>query len=224
MIPHGWELLGLGAIVGLDLVSFPQMMLARPIVAGAGAGLLLGDVGAGLRLGVLFELFQYDILPVGATRYPEYGPATVIAVGAVHAFALPFGIGLATVVGLFTAMIGGISLQILRRLNTRAVARAAPALERGDVGALYRLHLSGAGRDLVRAALVTAFGLGLVAVTREFVVPALPHRGERLLSVAATGAGLAAGAAGTLRLVGLGTHLKWLAAGLVGGIVIAWLT
>jgi len=199
-------------------------MLARPIVAGAGAGLLLGDVGAGLRMGVLFELFQYDILPIGATRYPEYGPATVIAVGAAHAFALPFGIGLATVVGLFTAMIGGISLQILRRLNTRAVTAAAPALERGDVRALYRLHVSGAARDLVRAALVTAVGLVLVAITREFVVPALSHRGERLLSVAATGAGLAAGAAGTLRLVGLGTHLKWLAAGLVGGIVLAWLT
>ncbi|HEY6784835.1 MAG TPA: PTS sugar transporter subunit IIC [Gemmatimonadales bacterium] len=223
-MPHGWELLAFGAIVGLDLVSFPQMMLARPIVAGAGAGLLLGDVGAGLRMGVLFELFQYDILPVGATRYPEYGPATVIAVGAAHAFALPFGIGLATVVGLFTAMIGGISLQILRRLNTRAVTAAAPALERGDVRALYRLHVSGAARDLVRAALVTAVGLVLVAITREFVVPALSHRGERLLSVAATGAGLAAGAAGTLRLVGLGTHLKWLAAGLVGGIVLAWLT
>ncbi len=223
-MPHGWELLAFGAIVGLDLVSFPQMMLARPIVAGAGAGLLLGDVGAGLRMGVLFELFQYDILPVGATRYPEYGPATVIAVGAAHAFALPFGIGLATVVGLFTAMIGGISLQILRRLNTRAVTAAAPALERGDVRALYRLHVSGAARDLARAALVTAFGLVLVAITREFVVPALSHRGERLLSVAATGAGLAAGAAGTLRLVGLGTHLKWLAAGLVGGIVLAWLT
>ena len=221
---HWWGLLAFGAIVGLDLVSFPQMMLARPIVAGAGAGLLLGDVGAGLRLGVLFELFQYDILPVGATRYPEYGPATVIAVGAAHAFALPFGIGLATVVGLFTAMIGGISLQILRRLNTRAVTAAAPALERGDVRALYRLHFSGAVRDLLRAALVTAFGLVLVAVTREFVVPALSHRGERLLSVAATGAGLAAGAAGTLRLVGLGTHLKWLAAGLVGGIVLAWMT
>ncbi|HWH02900.1 MAG TPA: PTS sugar transporter subunit IIC [Gemmatimonadales bacterium] len=223
-MPHWWGLLAFGAIVGLDLVSFPQMMLARPIVAGAGAGLLLGDVGAGLRLGVLFELFQYDILPVGATRYPEYGPATVIAVGAAHAFALPFGIGLATVVGLFTAMIGGISLQILRRLNTRAVTAAAPALERGDVRALYRLHFSGAARDLLRAALVTAFGLVLVAVTREFVVPALSHRGERLLSVAATGAGLAAGAAGTLRLVGLGTHLKWLAAGLVGGIVLAWMT
>lgn len=223
MIPHGWELLVLGAIVGLDLVSFPQMMLARPIVAGTVTGLVLGDVGAGLRMGVLFELFQFDILPVGATRYPEYGPATVVAVGAASAFALPFGVGLATVMGLFTAMIGGLSLQVLRRLNTRAVTAAAPALERGEVGVLYRLHFAGAGRDLLRAAVVTAIGLALVAVTREFVVPALSHRGERLLSVAATSAALAAGAAGTLRLVGLGTHLKWLAAGLAGGIVVAWL-
>ena len=223
MIAHGWALLAVGTIVGLDLVSFPQVMLARPIVAGTIAGLVLGDVGVGLRLGVLFELFQFDILPVGATRYPEYGPATVVAVGAALAFALPFGLGLATLVGLFTAMIGGVSLQILRRMNTRAVAAHAPALERGDVGALVRLHFAGAGRDLLRAAIVTAIGLVLVGVTREFVVPALSHRGERLLSVAATSAALAAGAAGTLRLVGLGTHLKWLAAGLAGGIVVAWL-
>lgn len=223
MIAHGWELVVLGAVVGLDLVSFPQMMLARPIVAGTLAGLVVGDVGVGLRLGVLFELFQYDILPVGATRYPEYGPATVVAVGAAHTFALPFGIGLATVVGLFTAMIGGTSLQILRRLNTRAVTAAAAGLERGDIGVLYRLHFAGAGRDVLRAAAVTAIGLGLAFLSREFVVPALSHRGERLLSIAATGAALAAGAAGTLRLVGVGTQLKWLAAGLAGGIVAAWL-
>lgn len=219
-----WALLLWGTVVGVDLVSFPQMMVARPLVAGAGAGLLVGDIGAGLRLGVLFELFQYDILPVGATRYPEYGPATVVAVGAAHALAQPFGVGLATVVGLFTALLGGMSLQILRRMNTRAVAAAAPALEAGDRRALAGLHAAGAARDLVRAALVTAVGLTLAAATREFVAPALTHRGERLLSVAATGAALAAGAAGTLRLVGLGKPLKWLAVGLVGGIVVAWLT
>ena len=224
MTQFEWGLLAWGTVVGLDLVSFPQMMLARPLVAGAGAGLILGDVGAGLRIGVLFELFQYDILPVGATRYPEYGPATVVAVGAAHAFATPFGIGLSAVVGLFTAMLGGISLQILRRLNTRAVTAAGPALEAGDRRALYRVHFAGAGRDLIRAATVTAVGLLLSVVIREFVAPALTHRGERLLSVAATGAALAAGAAGPVRLVGLGSPLKWLAAGLAGGIVVAWLT
>ena len=64
-----------GTLVGLDLVSVPQMMIARPLVAATVAGLILGDVETGLRLGVLFELFQLDILPVGAVRYPEYGPA-----------------------------------------------------------------------------------------------------------------------------------------------------
>src|SRR5439155_246973 len=73
-----------GTLVGLDLVSVPQMMIARPIVAGPIAGAMLGDLGAGLQLGVLFELFQYDVLPMGATRYPEYGPATVAAVSAAH--------------------------------------------------------------------------------------------------------------------------------------------
>ena len=217
-------LLAWGTVVGLDLVSVPQMMLSRPLVAGALTGLCLGDVASGLRLGVLFELFQYDILPVGATRYPEYGPATVVAVAAAHFDGVPFGVGLATVVGLFTAMLGGVSLQMLRRLNTRAVAQAAPALEAGDVRALTRLHLAGWGRDVVRAAAVTAAGLGLVALALTFVAPVLTHRGERLLSVAATGAALAAGAAGTLRIVGRGVALRWLAAGLAGGVVVAWLS
>src|SRR2546422_4717781 len=63
---------------------FPYTTLFRsPIVAGPVAGAILGDLGTGLALGVLFELFQYDVLPVGATRYPEYGPATVAAVSGV---------------------------------------------------------------------------------------------------------------------------------------------
>ena len=73
-----------GTVVGLDLVSVPQMMIARPLVAGTVAGLLVGDPETGLRLGVVFELFQFDILPVGAARYPEYGPPTVAAVAAVR--------------------------------------------------------------------------------------------------------------------------------------------
>mgnify|MGYP001324393366 FL=1 len=57
-----------GTLVGVDLVSAPQMMIARPFVAGTVAGLLLGDVETGLRVGVVFELFQFDVLPVGAVR------------------------------------------------------------------------------------------------------------------------------------------------------------
>ena len=41
-----------GTLVALDLVSVPQAMIARPLVAGAVAGWLVGDVEAGLRVGV----------------------------------------------------------------------------------------------------------------------------------------------------------------------------
>src|SRR2546422_5446355 len=39
-------------------ISVPQMMIARPVVAGPVAGAILGDVATGLALGVVFELFQ----------------------------------------------------------------------------------------------------------------------------------------------------------------------
>ena len=73
-------LLGWGTLVGVDLVSFPQAMLSRPLIAGAGAGLVLGEPVAGLQIGLLLELFALDVLPVGAARYPDYGPGVIGAV------------------------------------------------------------------------------------------------------------------------------------------------
>ena len=56
-----------GTIVGVDLVSFPQAMLNRPIVAASVAGFLVGDLEAGLRVGMLLE--------VGVERHQEAGGA-----------------------------------------------------------------------------------------------------------------------------------------------------
>lgn len=216
-------LLAWGALVGLDLVSVPQMMIARPLVAGTVAGVILGDLPMGLQLGVVFELFQFDVLPVGATRYPEYGPATVAAVSAAHAAPGLLGLGLGTVVGLLTGMLGGLSLHLLRRRNARAVHRAADALEAGDAHVLLRTHLGGIARDAARAAAVTAVGLGAAWLARDALSQTLGHRGVTLLAIAAVGGALAAGAGGLFRLIGRGTGLRWFAAGLGGGVLVAWL-
>ena len=220
-------LLGWGTLVGVDLVSVPQMMIARPLVAGAVAGAILGDVETGLKLGVVFELLQYDILPVGAVRYPEYGPATVGAVATAHAAAGGLGLGLGAVVGLVTGLAGGVAIHFMRRINSRIVNAASATLESGDPQALLRLHVAAMLRDVVRAALVTGLGLAL-AWTVSRLPGVLTPRGETflgtLLAVAAVASGLAAGAAGTLRLVGRGPNLAWFAAGLGGGVVAAaWL-
>lgn len=215
-------LLAWGTLVGLDLVSVPQMMIARPLVAGTVAGGLVGNLPAGLLLGVMFELYQYDILPVGAVRYPEYGPATVAAVSAADLAGGPVGLGLGGLVGLVTALAGGLSLHVLRRANTRAVHAADVRLEAGDPHVLVRLHAGGIARDAARAALVTALGLALAWLARAVLAQALTLDAATALGAAAAGAALAAAAAGTLRTVGTGVLLRWFAAGLVAGAIVAW--
>jgi mannose/fructose/N-acetylgalactosamine-specific phosphotransferase system component IIC len=217
-------LLGWGTLVGVDLVSLPQMMIARPVVAGTVAGAILGDLDAGLKIGVVFELLQYDIIPVGAVRLPEYGPATVAAVATAHAAAGALGLGLGTVVGLVIGLVGGITQHLLRRVNSRVVNAASVALESGDPRALIRLHVGGLLRDVMRAALVTAVGLALAWFVPPHLTGVLTPRGATLLAVAAVASALAAGAAGTLRLVGRGPNLAWFAVGLAGGVVVVvWL-
>ena len=208
-----------GTLVGVDLVSLPQMMIARPLVAGTVAGAILGDIPTGLKLGVVFELLQYDILPVGAVRYPEYGPATVAAVATAHASAGVLGLGLGALVGLVTGLLGGVTINVLRRVNSRIVHAAASELEAGDPRALVRVHVGGLLRDGLRAAVVTVVGLVLAWLARPLLGGVLTVRGAVLLAVAVVATALAAGAAGTLRLVGRGPTLAWFAAGLGGGIV-----
>src|SRR5438552_4051117 len=106
-----------GTLVGLDLVSVPQMMIARPIVAGPVAGAILGDLATGLQLGVLFELFQYDVMPMGASRYPEYGPPTVAPPSTAHAAAGAPGLGL--------GRLEAGDVRLLVRLHVTAIARDA---------------------------------------------------------------------------------------------------
>jgi len=213
-----------GTLVGVDLVSLPQMMIARPIVAGTVAGVILGDIPTGIKLGVMFELLQYDILPVGAVRYPEYGPATVAAVATAHASSGVLGLGLGALVGLVTALVGGVTINELRRLNSRIVHAAAATLESGEPSALVRLHVNAILRDALRGALVTALGLFLAWLARPLLAGPLSARDAIVLAAAAVAAALAAGAAGTLRLVGKGPNLGWFAAGLGGGLLVAvWL-
>jgi len=215
-------LLTWGTLVGLDLVSVGQTMISRPLVAGAVAGAIVGDLATGLQLGIVFELFQFDVLPVGAARYPEYGPATVAAVSAAHFAGGTLAVGFGAGVGLVTGLLGGLSLHLLRRLNARAVTRAAAALDAGEPEALIRVHAAGILRDALRAAVVTTVGLLLARSSRLVFRSALSADHVTLLTAAVAGAAVAVGAAGVLRLIGRTPTLKWFAVGLAGGAVVAW--
>jgi len=209
-----------GTIVGLDLVSVPQAMLARPVVAGAVAGWLAGDVEAGLRVGVLFELFALDVLPVGAVRYPDYGPATVAATALAADGPWQFTVGVSAALGLVIAVLGGFSLSMVRRANARAIQRRSAALAAGESGAIRRLQYGALARDAARAAGLTVLGLVLARVLAE-PVARLDRSTGLGLTLVAMGCALAAVIGGALRSAGRGTRLRWLGAGALVGLLAA---
>jgi mannose/fructose/N-acetylgalactosamine-specific phosphotransferase system component IIC len=208
-----------GTLVGLDLVSVPQAMISRPLVAGTVAGWLAGDVHTGLRVGVLFELFALDVLPVGAVRYPDYGPATVAAVvlGAGSIWQLSLGSSVA--LGLVLALLGGWTLQFLRRSNARAIQHRAAAVAAGESSAIRRLQYGGLLRDSSRGFILTLLGLALAIVIREHV--RLDDQTYLALTLVAVGSALAAAVNGAVRSSGRSTRLKWLVAGVGAGILLA---
>jgi mannose/fructose/N-acetylgalactosamine-specific phosphotransferase system component IIC len=207
-----------GTAVALDLVSVPQVMIARPVVAGAVAGLLTGDVEAGLRVGVLFELFALDVLPIGAVRYPDYGPATVAATALAAGAPWELGLGISAALGLLLAALGGWSLMMVRRSNARAIQRHAAALAAGESSAIRRLQYGGLLRDAARGAALTVLGLVLAWSIAQFVH--LDRRTAVGLTLVAIGSALSAIVGGAVRSAGRGTRLKWMLAGLAAGILL----
>jgi mannose/fructose/N-acetylgalactosamine-specific phosphotransferase system component IIC len=212
-------LVGWGTLVGLDLVSVAQTMIARPLVAGTVAGAILGDTSAGMRIGVLLELYALDVLPVGASRYPDFGPATVAAAAAVAGSPWELSLGLAGTVALLIAVLGGWSLQALRQLNAQAIQQRAAALAAGESGAIRRLQYAGIARDALRSAGLTTVGLGAALVLARFA--RLDRTAAVALTLTLVGAGLAAALSGALRSAGRGDRLRWLAAGIVVGIALS---
>jgi mannose/fructose/N-acetylgalactosamine-specific phosphotransferase system component IIC len=208
-----------GALVGLDLVSVPQAMLSRPLVAGTVAGWVVGDLEAGLRVGVLLELFALDVLPIGAVRYPDYGPATVAAAALAAGAPWELGLGLSVTLGLLLAVLGGWTLQLVRRSNARAIQQHAAALAAGESRAIRRLQYGALLRDASRGAGLTLLGLALAWGITRYVH--LDRRTAVGLTLVVIGAGISAAAGGAVRSAGRGARLKWLLAGVAAGILLA---
>ena len=211
-----------GTITALDRVSVPQGLLSRPLGAGSVAGWLAGDLEAGVRVGVLFECFALDVLPIGAVRYPDYGPATVVASALAAGAPWEFGLGIGAAVGLVLAALGGWSLQFVRRWNARAIQHRTAALAAGESGAIRLLQYGSLLRDGLRGAALTAAGLAVASLI-AVKVP-LDRRTAVGLSLVAIGGALSAAVSGSIRGAGRGARLRWLIGGAGVGILLAVLT
>jgi mannose/fructose/N-acetylgalactosamine-specific phosphotransferase system component IIC len=162
----------LGGIVGLDVVSFPQAMISRPIVAATLAGAFVGNGAAGALIGIVLELIALDTLPFGASRYPEWGSASVTggALFAAEAGKSQGALPAAVLAALLTASISGWSMVVHRRMIAHRLARYRDRLEEGSRSALLALHLGGMTMDLLRGCAVTFVALLVLRPVVEAIV------------------------------------------------------
>ena len=191
LLPHAL----LGAVRGLDTVSFPQAMLSRPLAAATLGGALAGSPGGGLLVGAALELIALETLPFGASRYPEWGSASAVG-GALFASSpepRAGALSLALITAVTTAWVGGWSMVQLRQLNARLAARSRGALDAGSRGAVIGLQLKCMTADLVRGLLVTVAAALLFA---PLTSASLAHWSMDARTSRATAVAIAAAVAG----------------------------
>ncbi|MFI5310965.1 MAG: PTS sugar transporter subunit IIC [Gemmatimonadales bacterium] len=208
----------LGALLGLDVVSFPQAMLSRPIVAATLSGALAGHAERGLLAGAVLELFALETLPFGASRYPEWGSASVVggALFAAHGSGGRGALALSVLSALFTASVSGWSMVAHRRLIVRWIQGMREALAGGSERAVSTLQLRGLLADFARAGVITAAALALFGPLVGAVLAALPMAAPSSRAAVAVLAAATAGAA-VWNVVHTTRGAPWL---LLGGVVV----
>jgi mannose/fructose/N-acetylgalactosamine-specific phosphotransferase system component IIC len=186
----------LGGIAGLDTVSFPQAMISRPLVSATLGGALVGAPGAGLLIGAVLELIALETLPVGASRYPEWGSASVVA-GALYGRTAGNAIGaliVAVLGALIVAWLGGWTMVKLRQRNAVTAHRRRAGLEAGSRGTVIDVQLAGLTADFIRALLLSAAAVvALDPAERQVLAHWSLSEPWSRAALAATAAGVALG-------------------------------
>jgi PTS system mannose-specific IIC component len=213
----------LGAVMGLDVVSFPQAMISRPIVAATAAGALIGQADRGLAMGVALEFFALESLPFGASRYPEWGSAAVVG-GALFAMSpddAPAAMTVAVLAALITASIGGNSMVWMRKFLAGVARSRHEALAEGSGRAVVGLQLAGMTADLLRGLVLTMGALAVFAPLRTLVLATFTFPGTLSRAVVVSVAS-AVGLAAVWKVVRMTAGARWwLLGGLAIGFVIA---
>ncbi|HTT70727.1 MAG TPA: PTS sugar transporter subunit IIC [Anaeromyxobacteraceae bacterium] len=199
------KLLALGLVAGFAAVErkgFLQAMLSRPIALGAMAGLVAGDLDAGLTVAVPLELLWLGAVNLGAALPVHEALGTVAIAGGAALAAevlraggaggpalLPAAAAAAVVLCAPLALLGRRAERLVERWNERLYARAEHDLALGDDEAAARVNLYGIALPFAISFLLAPLG-ALVSATAiplflERVPGALPPLALGLVTLSA---------------------------------------
>lgn len=143
----------------------------RPLIAGFGAGILVGDVQTGMQIGATLELMALGVYTYGGATIPEYSVGAILGTY----FAVTQGLGFEGGVALgIPAALLLTQVDILNRfLNFVFVHRADAYAEAGDAAGFERMmvffsHMIWGFSRFIPVFVAIAFGEGLVNSISNF--------------------------------------------------------
>ena len=225
--PGHWILAVLaGAVLGMDAVSWPQVMVSRPLVSATIGGWLLGNPVAGMLVGLVLEIYALRHPPFGAAKYPDTGPAGLVA-GAAYAASGGLAVGallVSVVIGWGLGWVGTVTIHVRRRLNERIMSPASDLA--ADPSLLEQRHRIAIWLDALRGGvLVAAFLVPSVLVVTFAVGTGPSDLGRYALASLVLGLAASAGAAARASAFGVrGWPLILVGAGLGLLLVLGGLT
>ncbi|MBM4328740.1 MAG: PTS sugar transporter subunit IIC [Deltaproteobacteria bacterium] len=170
MISQALVASAVGSLLWLDRFQMLQLMVSRPVVAAPLVGWLVGDLGAGLASGILFELLWLRQPPVGGYIPPDTTLASVAGaaisgiVRTQHDIPVTSLALMVFLCALPVAFLGMVLDAALRNGLTRLARRANLAAE--------QLNGCGAWRSIV-GGLILGFSLAFLALFPIIIVGAL---------------------------------------------------
>lgn len=212
-----------GSVLWMDRVFLFQSMMSRPMIMGPLIGLVMGDLKAGLFVGVSLELLWLNSPPVGAYLPNDESFCAAIAVPvaviagswAPHASAA----GLSILLSLPGSIAGRILDTRLRTMNERIIFRGENAGGRE----VSRAVGSALSRAFIMALLLLGaciFVIGSIALYARTILPEIAISALSLVPFACMVIGLAALVS---REMPKKTHAGMFALGLVLVLLLTWM-
>ncbi len=134
-------LLSVWAFLSINEMLGPYLGLwHRPLIAGVGAGIILGDINTGLFIGATLEMMSLGVHSYGGAVVPDYTTGAILGVTFGHLTgSYESGIALGVPIALL-----GSYLDVLARLSTGICAHKADGhAANGNLKGMWRWHLFG---------------------------------------------------------------------------------
>lgn len=175
------------SIIGCGSV-LDEFQTHRPLVACTVIGLILGDVTTGVMVGGVLEMIAIGWMNIGAAIAPDIALASVVSTILVIGAKQDITTAIALAIPVATA--GQVLTIVVRSLTVAPQHMADKAAERGDIGAITRLHLAALLMQAMRIAIPSAIVAATVGTgTIQTWLAALP---EVLITGLKVGGGMVA--------------------------------